>query len=224
MRAVANWVTSHSQRFGDQMPTRSPFARPSARKPAASASTVSESSLQVKRLSWSTKTAASSVPYLLTVSESSAGIVCCSSGTVRSPETCALPSTGATNVAPLLGRRPRRLVAFFNSSRLIGIAVSSAGDRVYQPAGVVEIPLMVLERNPSPLRGGCRAKRGGWGRFMPRTAATTPPVHPPSAAVHPPLKGEGLRLPSSRRCRAKLLHPQRRGSSAMQLGRPASAG
>ena len=42
MRAVANCVTSHSTRFGDQMPNRSPRCRPSAARPAAKRSTCSE--------------------------------------------------------------------------------------------------------------------------------------------------------------------------------------
>ena len=37
--AVANWVTTHSALFGDQMPMRSPGSRPSASSPAANAST-----------------------------------------------------------------------------------------------------------------------------------------------------------------------------------------
>ena len=43
MRAVANCVSSHSNRLGDQIPTRSPFAMPKDRKPAASRSTRSSS-------------------------------------------------------------------------------------------------------------------------------------------------------------------------------------
>ena len=62
MRAVANCVTSHSQRFGDQMPMRSPFSEAERSRPAASASTASASSPQVKRLPCSTKTAASRGP------------------------------------------------------------------------------------------------------------------------------------------------------------------
>ncbi len=37
--AVANWVTTHSEQFGAQMPTRSPGTSPSASRPAANAST-----------------------------------------------------------------------------------------------------------------------------------------------------------------------------------------
>jgi hypothetical protein len=35
MRAVAYWTTTHSQRLGDQMPTRSPFFTPRARSARA---------------------------------------------------------------------------------------------------------------------------------------------------------------------------------------------
>src|SRR5439155_1347119 len=37
--AVANWTTTHSALFGDQIPTRSPRATPSARRPRAQRST-----------------------------------------------------------------------------------------------------------------------------------------------------------------------------------------
>ena len=39
--AAANCVTAHSLLLGDQMPMRSPGARPSASRPAASSSTFS---------------------------------------------------------------------------------------------------------------------------------------------------------------------------------------
>ena len=35
MRAVAYWMTTHSARFGAQMPTRSPFSTPRASRPRA---------------------------------------------------------------------------------------------------------------------------------------------------------------------------------------------
>ena len=44
MRAVANWVTTHSWRFGAQMPTRSPFPTPRAMKARAAWSTCCQSS------------------------------------------------------------------------------------------------------------------------------------------------------------------------------------
>ena len=44
MRAVANWVSTHSRLFGDQIPTRSPVSRPAASKPRASSSTLASSS------------------------------------------------------------------------------------------------------------------------------------------------------------------------------------
>jgi len=49
--AAANCVSVHSGRFSDQIPTRSPRWRPSARKPAARASTRSANSFQVQRTS-----------------------------------------------------------------------------------------------------------------------------------------------------------------------------
>ena len=47
---------------------------------------------------------------------------------------------------------------------------------------------------PSPLRGGCRAKRGEWGYlngldFKMRGSAAV--ATPPGPSGHPPLKGEG---------------------------------
>lgn len=44
---------------------------------------------------------------------------------------------------------------------------------------------------PSPMRGGCRAERGGWCGPMSSTTEITPPVQSPSVIVHSPLKGEG---------------------------------
>ena len=44
MRAVACWVTTHSWRFGDQMPTRSPASMPRAMSALASAVVASHSS------------------------------------------------------------------------------------------------------------------------------------------------------------------------------------
>ena len=44
MRAVAYWLTTHSKRFGDQMPTRSPFPTPRAIRPRAARSDCSHSS------------------------------------------------------------------------------------------------------------------------------------------------------------------------------------
>ena len=64
--AVANCVSSHSGRFGDQMPMRSPGSRPSASKPAASASTWSASCRQVSRTPWLGDTSASRSPHMLT--------------------------------------------------------------------------------------------------------------------------------------------------------------
>ena len=40
----AYWMTTHSKRFGDQMPTRSPFSTPRASRPRAARSTSSQSS------------------------------------------------------------------------------------------------------------------------------------------------------------------------------------
>ena len=37
--AVANWVSTHSELLGDQMPMRSPGSSPSVNSPAASLST-----------------------------------------------------------------------------------------------------------------------------------------------------------------------------------------
>ena len=50
--AVANWVTTHSALFGDQIPIRSPRLRPSAKRPLAKASTLCFSSRQLQRICW----------------------------------------------------------------------------------------------------------------------------------------------------------------------------
>ena len=63
--AVANWVTTHSALFGDQMPIRSPGSSPSATSPAAKASTRSPSSRQLQRICWWRTTSASRSPIPL---------------------------------------------------------------------------------------------------------------------------------------------------------------
>ena len=74
MRAVANCVTSHSARFGDQMPRRSPRSRPSDSSPAASSSTTAPNSRQVQRTPCSRNSTAGRSPKRATVSASSAGM------------------------------------------------------------------------------------------------------------------------------------------------------
>jgi acyl-CoA synthetase (NDP forming) len=80
---------------------------------------------------------------------------------------------------------------------------------------------------PSPLRGGCRAERGGWGGPMPSTAERTPPVQSPAAIVHPPLKGEGKSL-SEAEAKAILakhglpIPPGRKASTPDEAARAAS--
>ncbi len=94
MRAVANCVSSHSARFGDQMPTRSPRRTPSAHRPAADASTSSSSCCQVKRNRWSTNTAASRSGQRRAAAASSACTVESLSGTSVAPRTCDRPPCG----------------------------------------------------------------------------------------------------------------------------------
>ena len=57
--AAANCVSVHSGRFSDHTPMRAPRSSPSARKPAASASTRSASSAHVHLTSWLGETSAS---------------------------------------------------------------------------------------------------------------------------------------------------------------------
>ena len=87
MRAVANCVTSHSWRFGAQMPTRLPRRRPSARRPAASSSDRRLRSYQDKRTPSASKIAASREPCRPTVLSSSCGIVRKRNGSSVAPDT-----------------------------------------------------------------------------------------------------------------------------------------
>ena len=50
--AVANCVSTHSARLGDQIPIRSPCARPRSMRPDARASTRSRNSVHVQRTAW----------------------------------------------------------------------------------------------------------------------------------------------------------------------------
>ncbi|MCY1236831.1 hypothetical protein D9M72_495040 [compost metagenome] len=75
MRAVANWVTTHSGRFGAQMPTRSPGWMPRWRRPLARRSTWSLNSAQFQRTPCSRNTTAGPSGFAATVRASSAGIV-----------------------------------------------------------------------------------------------------------------------------------------------------
>ncbi|MCY1505565.1 hypothetical protein D9M68_397840 [compost metagenome] len=93
-RAVANWVTSHSTRLGDQIPTRSPLSSPSVCRPAASASTASQNSRQFQRTPCSRKATASRSGKRATVCASNSGTVCSDSGMLVSPLTCESPPIG----------------------------------------------------------------------------------------------------------------------------------
>ena len=49
---LANWVNTHSDRFGAQMPTRSPGCKPDASRPAATSSARCSNSRHVHRTPW----------------------------------------------------------------------------------------------------------------------------------------------------------------------------
>ena len=69
--AVANWVSSHSGRFGAQMPIRSPLPKPSATRPAAKRRASSFSSRQVQRSPLSQNAAARESGWVAAVPASS---------------------------------------------------------------------------------------------------------------------------------------------------------
>ena len=85
IRAVANWVSTHSGTFGAQMPTRSPLAIPWASSPLASASTSAANSVYVHRRPLGTSTSASRPPNRATVAARFSPIVWPSSGSTASP-------------------------------------------------------------------------------------------------------------------------------------------
>ena len=85
--AVANCVSSHSELLGDQIPTRSPGARPSASSPAASASTRSRSARQLQRTPWLRTTSAGRSGQRATVRSNAAPTVSPSKGMVLAPWT-----------------------------------------------------------------------------------------------------------------------------------------
>jgi len=93
-------------------------------------------------------------------------------------------------VAGTKGSTPREKGAFMLVSQAAIFGTIGGGQLEYMAIDKARQMLF------SPLEGEMAAKRpegvlsGGTARAS-RTAATTPPVHPPSAAVHPPLKGEG---------------------------------
>ncbi len=95
MRAVANCVSSHSLRFGDQMPTRSPLRMPSAARPAASTSISVANSRQVQRTCCSRNTTAGRSGKRSAVSRRKRPIVASDSGTSVAPRTYDSPFSGA---------------------------------------------------------------------------------------------------------------------------------
>ena len=99
MRAVANCVSSHSLRFGDQMPTQSPFAMPSAARPAASTSISCANSRHVQRTCCSRNTTAGRSGKRPAVSSRNRPIVASESGTPASPRTYDSPFSGAISAA-----------------------------------------------------------------------------------------------------------------------------
>ena len=92
--AVANWVSSHSGRFGAQMPIRSPLPKPSATRPAAKRRASSFSSRQVQRRPLPQNTAAVASGQAAAVSASSVPMVFSSSGGAFAPMTRERPSRG----------------------------------------------------------------------------------------------------------------------------------
>ncbi len=95
MRAVANCASNHSDRLGDQIPTRSPFAMPRDKRPAASRSTRSSNSFHVQRTPCSRNTTACRSGKRCAVSFRSSPIVDSLNGTSVAPRTYATPSAGA---------------------------------------------------------------------------------------------------------------------------------
>ena len=95
IRAVANCVSSHSARFGDQMPTRSPAATPSLSKPDARTSTSSANSRQVQRMFCSRKITAGRSGNFAAVSRRKRETVASLSGMSVEPRTYDKPSRGS---------------------------------------------------------------------------------------------------------------------------------
>ena len=87
IRAVANWVTIHSCRFGAQMPTRLPRRRPSASRPAAISSARCFRSYHDRRRFSASKIAASRGPWRDTVLSSCCDSVMKRSGSSVDPDT-----------------------------------------------------------------------------------------------------------------------------------------
>ncbi|VWC84780.1 hypothetical protein BLA17378_04169 [Burkholderia aenigmatica] len=137
MRAVANWVSSHSTRFGDQMPTRSPGSIPSATRPAARTSISCANVRQSQRMPCSRNTTAGRAGTRAAVSCSSVATVASDSGTSVRPRTIDRPSSGTpvamavVMVSPDRPHRPagRRVHHRVNICAVV-IAMSPPGTRM----------------------------------------------------------------------------------------------
>src|SRR5690242_14148271 len=131
IRAVAYCTNTHSGRFGDQIPTRSPGPTPSPTSARASVSTSSSSSRYVHRRPLGTSASASRSPTRRTVRRRHPPMVSPMSGSEEMPlayETVFMPPGCAARLAPLWPE-PWRNLAPQVSAGLDRSAPVSAGQR-----------------------------------------------------------------------------------------------
>src|SRR6478735_9900944 len=107
--AAANCVSAHSAQLGDQIPIRSPGCRPNASRPAAMASALCASSLQLQRMPCATDTSASALPQRRAAWSSASPIVISSSAVPPAPCTQLRCGSGVTTAIALGAQGVRSL-------------------------------------------------------------------------------------------------------------------